>query len=89
MLLFDERTNYLDILSIRFLKNLLLEWKGELVLISHDRDFLDEVITHTLYIHRQRIRKMAGDTKKMYNQIAVEEEVYEKNRLHEEKNENR
>ncbi|MCX7883297.1 MAG: ABC-F family ATP-binding cassette domain-containing protein [Brevinematales bacterium] len=85
LLLLDEPTNYLDILAIRFLKNFLLAWKGELVLISHDRDFLDEVITHTLYIHRQRIRKMEGKTEKMYTQIALEEEVYEKTRLHEER----
>ncbi|MFN4215807.1 MAG: ABC-F family ATP-binding cassette domain-containing protein [Brevinematales bacterium] len=85
LLLLDEPTNYLDILSIRFLKNLLLGWKGEMIIISHDRDFLDEVITHTLYIHRQRIRKMEGKTEKMYTQIALEEEVYEKTRIHEEK----
>jgi len=85
LLLLDEPTNYLDILAIRFLKNFLLGWKGELVIISHDRDFLDEVITHTLFIHRQRIRKMEGKTEKMYQQIALEEEVYEKTRLHEEK----
>ncbi len=85
LLLLDEPTNYLDIVSIRFLKNLLIGWKGELVVISHDRDFLDEIITHTLYIHRQRTRKMEGETEKMYQQIALEEEVYEKTRIHEEK----
>lgn len=85
LLLLDEPTNYLDILAVRFLKSLLLSWKGELVIISHDRDFLDEVITHTLFIHRQRIRKMEGETEKMYQQIALEEEVYEKTRIHEEK----
>ncbi|URA11223.1 ABC-F family ATP-binding cassette domain-containing protein [Thermospira aquatica] len=85
LLLLDEPTNYLDIVSIRFLKNLLRGWKGELVVISHDRDFLDDIITHTLYIHRQRARKMEGETEKMYQQIALEEEVYEKTRIHEEK----
>ncbi|HOQ12965.1 MAG TPA: ATP-binding cassette domain-containing protein, partial [Spirochaetota bacterium] len=37
MLLLDEPTNYLDIISIRWLENFLRQWKGELIIVTHDR----------------------------------------------------
>jgi ATP-binding cassette subfamily F protein 3 len=85
LLLLDEPTNYLDIVSIRWLTRFLKEWKGELVLITHDREFMDTVTTHTMGIHRNKMRKMAGPTDKYYLQILTEEEVYEQTRLNEEK----
>ena len=85
LLLLDEPTNYLDIVSIRWLTRFLKEWKGELVLITHDREFMDRVTTHTMGIHRNKMRKMAGPTDKYYLQILTEEEVYEQTRLNEEK----
>ena len=56
-LLLDEPTNYLDIVSIRWLMDFLNEWPGEFILISHDRDFMDRVTTHTIGIHRSKVRK--------------------------------
>ncbi len=85
LLLLDEPTNYLDIVSIRWLTRFLRGWKGELILITHDRDFMDSVTTHTLGIHRQKVRKIAGPTQKLYDQILMEEEVYEQTRVNEEK----
>ena len=85
LLLLDEPTNYLDIVSIRWLTRFLKEWKGELILITHDREFMDGVTTHTMGIHRNKMRKMAGPTHKYYLQILTEEEVYEQTRLNEEK----
>lgn len=85
MLLLDEPTNYLDIVSIRWLVQFLKGWKGEMVLITHDRDFMDSVTTHTMAIHRMRMRKIAGSTHKLYEQIIEEEEVYEQTRINEEK----
>ena len=85
LLLLDEPTNYLDITSIRWLIRFLQEWNNELILITHDRNFMDSVITHTLGIHRQKMRKIAGGTAKYYEQIAKEEEIYEKTRINEEK----
>jgi ATP-binding cassette subfamily F protein 3 len=85
LLLLDEPTNYLDIVSIRWLTRFLKEWKGELILITHDREFMDGVTTHTMGIHRNKIRKIAGPTHKYYHQILSEEEVYEQTRLNEEK----
>lgn len=85
LLLLDEPTNYLDIVSIRWLTKFLKGWKGELILITHDREFMDGVTTHTLGIHRNKIRKIAGPTEKLYQQILMEEEVYEQTRVNEEK----
>ncbi len=48
MLLLDEPTNYLDILSIRWLKAFLKTFDGEVILITHDREFMDSVWTHTM-----------------------------------------
>lgn len=80
-LLLDEPTNYLDILSIRWLTRFLKTWQHEMIVISHDRLFLDSVCTHTVAIHRKQVKKVQGPTAKLYNQIASEEEVYEKTRL--------
>ena len=85
MLLLDEPTNYLDIHSVRWLKKFLQEWQSELILITHDRDFMDSVINHTLNIHRGTFKKTPGTTKGLREKIAAEEEIYEKTRINEEK----
>lgn len=85
LLLLDEPTNYLDIVSIRWIIKFLRNWKHELIIISHDREFMDSVTTHTALIHRQKIIKLPGDTAKVYAQIAQDEEVYEKTRQNEAK----
>jgi len=85
MLLLDEPNNYLDITSIRWLERFLLAWPGELMLITHDRSFMDKVVTHVLGIHRRKARKISGDTGKYYAQIAQEEEIYEKTRVNDER----
>ena len=81
LLLLDEPTNYLDIHSTKWLKNFLIDWPNELILITHDRAFMDSIITHTLNIHRGRFRKTPGTTQKIKQQIAMEEEIHEKTRL--------
>jgi ATP-binding cassette subfamily F protein 3 len=85
LLLLDEPNNYLDITSIRWLTRYLNAWKGELMLITHDRSFMDNVVTHTVGIHRKTFKKIKGNTGKLYSQIAMEEEVYERTRLKDEK----
>jgi ATP-binding cassette, subfamily F, member 3 len=85
LLLLDEPTNYLDITSIRWIEGFLQSWPHELLLITHDRSFMDKIITHTLGIHRNRIRKIAGSTEKFYAQIAQDEEIHEKTRLNDDR----
>lgn len=85
LLLLDEPTNYLDIVSMRWLTGFLRSWKNEMILISHDRLFMDSVTTHTMIIHRGGVRKIPGGTEKLYNQIVQDEEIYEKTRVNEDK----
>ena len=75
MLLLDEPTNYLDIVSMRWLSRFLRAWKGEVLLITHDHHFMDEVCTHTVGIHRHKMRKVKGTVEKLRETIAEEEEV--------------
>lgn len=84
-LLLDEPTNYLDIVSIRWFKRFLSRWNGELVMISHDRDFMDEAITHVIGIHRQQVQKQKGDTRIFYEYILQKEQLHEKARINLEK----
>jgi ATP-binding cassette subfamily F protein 3 len=85
LILLDEPTNYLDITSIRWVERFFLTWPRELMLITHDRSFMDSVVTHTMGIHRQKLRKISGGTDKYYTQIAQDEEVHEKTRLNDER----
>ena len=85
LLILDEPTNYLDITSIRWITQFLTAWPREVLLVTHDRGFMDHVVTHIAGIHRRKIRKIAGTTAKYYDQVAQDEEVYEKTRLNEEK----
>jgi ATP-binding cassette subfamily F protein 3 len=84
-LLLDEPTNYLDIVSMRWLSKFLRGFQGEVVIITHDRGFMDEVTTHTMGIWRQKVFKIKGNSQKYFEQILLEEEVYEKTRVNSEK----
>ena len=50
LLLLDEPTNHLDLDAVIWLEQWLLSYKGTLMLISHDRDFLDKVVGHIMHI---------------------------------------
>src|SRR5665648_2633 len=80
-LLLDEPTNYLDIVSMRWLTKFLREFQGEMILITHDRGFMDAVSTHTMGIWRKKLFKIPGDSTKYFEQIFLEEEIYEKTRV--------
>jgi ATP-binding cassette subfamily F protein 3 len=61
LLLLDEPTNHLDLDAVLWLEQWLLKYQGTLLLISHDREFLDEVCTHTLHLHDGRAKLYVGD----------------------------
>lgn len=81
ILLLDEPTNYLDIIYIRWLKQFLKDYNGAIILITHDRTFMDEIIDHTIIIYRGSSIKITGNTQDMYDKIATDEETYEKSRI--------
>lgn len=61
LLLLDEPTNMLDIKAIIWLENYLQNWPTTLLVVSHDRNFLDTVPTDILYLHAQRIEVYKGN----------------------------
>jgi ATP-binding cassette subfamily F protein 3 len=85
LLLLDEPTNYLDIVSMRWLEGFLSRYPGEIILITHDRGFMDKVCTHTMGLHRQKLVKIKGNFLKYKTKIEEEEIVYENTRLNQEK----
>ncbi len=85
LLLLDEPTNYLDIVSMRWLRGFLQKFDGEVIIITHDREFMDSVTTHTMGIHRGSCKLIKGDTAKYYKQLEEDEILYEKTRQNQEK----
>jgi len=85
LLLLDEPTNYLDIVSMRWLEGFLARYPGEIILITHDRDFMNKVCDHTMGLHRQKLVKIKGNYEKYKTKIEEEEIVYENTRLNQEK----
>ncbi len=61
LLLLDEPTNHLDLDAVLWLEQWLLKYPGTLLLISHDREFLDGVSTHTLHLNDGKARLYVGD----------------------------
>ncbi len=84
LLLLDEPSNYLDIVSLRWLTKFLRNWKNELLLISHDRNFVNDVVTHVIGIHRKKIIKVKGKIEDYERIIEEKETLYEKTRLNQE-----
>lgn len=61
ILLLDEPTNHLDLDTIRWLENFLLTHKGTMVIISHDRHFLNTVCTHMVDVDYKKISMFSGN----------------------------
>lgn len=76
LLLLDEPTNHLDIASIVWLEKFLLDWRGSLLFISHDRVFLQKLATRIVEIDRGQLTDWPGDypTYVVRKQKALEDE---------------
>lgn len=61
LLLLDEPTNHLDLDAVLWLEQWLLRYPGMIMLISHDREFLDGVCTHTLHLNEGKAKLYTGD----------------------------
>ncbi|MEA1956730.1 MAG: ABC-F family ATP-binding cassette domain-containing protein [Campylobacterota bacterium] len=85
LLLLDEPTNYLDIVSLRWLKSFLRSFDGEVILITHDRNFMDPVCTHTMGLVRKNIEIIQGDTHKFYEQLSANDELHAKQKVAQDK----
>jgi len=61
LLLLDEPTNHLDIEAVTWLEQWLKSFSGAVLVISHDRDFLDQVVQGIAHIHNQKIQYYSGN----------------------------
>uniref|UniRef100_A0A3Q2DX56 ATP-binding cassette, sub-family F (GCN20), member 3 n=1 Tax=Cyprinodon variegatus TaxID=28743 RepID=A0A3Q2DX56_CYPVA len=61
LLLLDEPTNMLDIRAILWLENYLQTWQSTILVVSHDRNFLNAVATDIIHLHSQRLDSYRGD----------------------------
>ncbi|MCG3758099.1 ABC transporter ATP-binding protein [Vibrio cincinnatiensis] len=61
LLLLDEPTNHLDLDAVMWLERWLQSYPGTLVLISHDRDFLDPIINRIIHIENQQLNEYTGN----------------------------
>jgi len=82
LLLLDEPTNHLDLDAVIWLEGWLKKYTGTLLVISHDREFLDAVATHMLSIADQRVELFAGNLtgyeRKRSERLAQQQSMYEK-----------
>ncbi|MDA8999505.1 ATP-binding cassette domain-containing protein [Gammaproteobacteria bacterium] len=67
LMLLDEPTNHLDLDAILWLSNWIKSFKGALILISHDRDFLDDCISFVAHLYQQSIELYSGN----YSQFEI------------------
>ncbi len=82
LLLLDEPTNHLDLDAVIWLEQWLLNYPGTLLLISHDRDFLDRITTHIVHIEQQRATLYTGNysafEKIRAEKLALQQSQFEK-----------
>ncbi len=82
LLLLDEPTNHLDLDAVIWLEEWLTRYSGTLLLISHDRDFLDRIVTHVAHIETQRLRLYKGNysdfERQRAEQLMQQQAMYEK-----------
>lgn len=79
LLLLDEPTNHLDLDAVIWLEGWLKDYRGTLLLISHDRDFLDAVVNHILHIERQQLTLYRGnysDFEKQRAERLIQQQAY-------------
>ena len=82
LLLLDEPTNHLDLDAVIWLEGWLRDYRGTLLLISHDRDFLDSVVNNILHIEQQRLTLYRGGYSDFERQraekLALQQAMFEK-----------
>lgn len=86
VLLLDEPTNHLDLDAVIWLEKWLMDYPGTLLLISHDRDFLDRVVNHIAHIAHQTLTLYSGNystfEKQRADALLLQQAAYEKQQKH-------
>ncbi len=70
IILLDEPTNHLDVTSVHWLEDFLMDYEGTVIVVSHDRHFLNNVCTHIVDIDYNKIRMYTGNYYFAMNQSA-------------------
>ncbi|MFA7351277.1 MAG: ATP-binding cassette domain-containing protein [Methylotenera sp.] len=82
LLLLDEPTNHLDLDAVIWLEGWLQSYRGTLILISHDRDFLDAIVNHIAHIEQQTLTLYRGGYSDFERQraekLALQQAMFEK-----------
>ena len=65
MLLLDEPTNYLDVEGVTWLEGWLGQMRGAFLVVSHDREFLDRVVTRIVEVENYHLHEYTGATRTM------------------------
>ena len=78
ILMLDEPTNHLDIETLGWLENYLIQYKKCVMVVSHDRYFLDRVTNKTLAIEHHKAKLYNGNYTRSMEQRRVDREIYEK-----------
>ncbi|MEZ9328066.1 ABC transporter ATP-binding protein [Vibrio breoganii] len=82
LLLLDEPTNHLDLDAVMWLERWLQNYRGTLVLISHDRDFLDPVVGRIIHIENQALNEYTGNYSSFETQraqkLVLQQAMYQK-----------
>jgi ATP-binding cassette subfamily F protein 3 len=71
ILLLDEPTNHLDLDAVLWLEQWLKKFPGTLLIISHDRDFLDSIVDHIAHIQNKNMKLYAGNYSAFERQLAA------------------
>ncbi|MDB1122796.1 ABC transporter ATP-binding protein [Vibrio algarum] len=82
LLLLDEPTNHLDLDAVMWLEKWLQNYPGTLILISHDRDFLDPIINRIIHVENQLLNQYTGNYSSFENQraekLVLQQAMYQK-----------
>jgi ATP-binding cassette subfamily F protein 3 len=89
LLILDEPTNHLDIESIKWLEKYLIDYDGAIIVISHDRFFLDNVVNRIVELENKRLSSYSGNysfyQKEKAERLEIQENAYKNQQKHIEK----
>jgi ATP-binding cassette subfamily F protein 3 len=86
VLLLDEPTNHLDLDAVLWLEMWLANYHGTLIIISHDRDFLDKTVDHIAHVSQKKVKVYTGNysgfEKLRADELLIQQSTYEKQQKH-------
>ena len=86
IILLDEPTNHLDVASVHWLEDFLMDYEGTLIIVSHDRHFLNTVCTHMVDIDYSKIKMYVGNYEFWYESSQlIQKMMRDQNKKNEEK----